>query len=780
MNQQEFLQVKKRALQRYFSRMNPQQLEAVTTVNGALLVLAGAGSGKTTVIINRIVNMVLFGDTLHIMTPVPNYQKLQVLQDYIQGKITLNSEELQNIIAVKPVNPWQILAITFTNKAAEELKNRLAKTLGETAKNIHASTFHSACVRILRTCSDRIGYSNQFTIYDMEDSLKIIKACMKELKISEKDFSPKNMLANISRAKDRMIAPEEYLEEFGEDNYLHVVTEKVYQAYQEQLKKANAMDFDDLIYLTVQIFERHKDILEKYQNKFKYIMIDEYQDTNYAQYRLVSLLSQKYSNLCVVGDDDQSIYSFRGATIENILNFESQFKNCRTIRLEQNYRSTKNILNTANHVIANNKNRKGKNLWTSGQAGELVHIVTASDEKAEAQFIIDNIKKQIIEGKKYSDFVVLYRMNVLSNNLEKYFIKNKIPYRIYGGIRFQDRKEIKDILAYLSVLVNPFDIIRFERIINTPRRGIGETTTVIINKIASDFNISPLEVIENCQNYPRLSRRTAVLTQFAYLMQELKEKISELSLEEFFDFMLEKTGYLDMLKADGKDGEERIEHVREFRSNIVDYVRSHENPTLEEFLEEMALYTDADKNNTEQDVVTLMTMHSAKGLEFDTVFAVGMEENIFPSARSAFEQSELEEERRLAYVTITRAKKYLYLLRVQSRLIFGGYRNNEISRFLTEIPEEYICFEKCQNTEITKIENTSQKSMYFVKKPNLSAGNVNQVFEVGEWIHDAVFGDGIVISAKPIGRDCLLEIAFDKVGIKKLMARYRNIIKISK
>ena len=776
MNQQEFLQVKKIVLQKYFSRMNAQQFEAVTTVNGAVLVLAGAGSGKTTVIINRIANIILFGDTLHMLTPMPNNENLQKLQDYIHGKIILNSKELQNIIAVRSVNPWQILAITFTNKAAGELKTRLTETLGETAKNIHASTFHSACVRILRTCSDRIGYSNQFTIYDMDDSLKVIKSCMKELNISERDFQPKNILAAISQAKDKMIAPEEYAEAFG-DNYVNSVTSKIYQAYQNQLKKSDAMDFDDLIYFTVRIFENHADILEKYQNKFQYIMVDEYQDTNHAQYRLISLLAQKYGNICVVGDDDQSIYSFRGATVENILNFEYEFNNCKVIRLEQNYRSTQNILNTANHVIANNQNRKTKKLWTSGAKGELVHVITASNEKAEAQFIVNYIKKQVAEGKKYSDFAILYRMNAFSNNLENIFIKNRVPYRIYGGIRFQDRKEIKDILAYLSVLINPFDMVRFERMINIPRRGIGESTIVIILKLAKDFQISPLEVINNCKSYPRLARRSAILLQFACLMQELKQKLTELPLEEFFDFMLDKTGYLNMLKEEGENGEDRIANIKEFRSNIVDYVQSHENPTLEEFLEEMSLYTDADKIS-EQDVVSMMTMHSAKGLEFDTVFAVGMEENIFPSSKSAFEESVLEEERRLAYVTITRAKKYLYLLHVKNRLIFGSYRNNSVSRFLNEIPKEYINSENCLSPETTEIEKFPQKSMYFVKQASLSAGNVNQVFEAGERIRDSIFGDGSILSAKPIGRDCLLEIAFDEVGKKKLMARYRHITKL--
>lgn len=806
MNEQEFLQVRKMALQKYFSRMNPQQFDAVTTINGAVLVLAGAGSGKTTVIINRIANMVLFGDTLHQLTPVPNDSNLQKLQNYIHGNVGITLQELQNFIAVRPVNPWQILAITFTNKAAEELKNRLAETLGENAQNVWASTFHSACVRILRTCSERVGYANNFTIYDTDDSLKLLKSCMKEMKISEKNFLPKDILSSISHAKDSMIAPEKYVLEFGND-YFHAMTGKIYQSYQNQLQEANAMDFDDLIYLTVRIFENNPDILEKYQNKFRYLMVDEYQDTNHAQYRLVSLLAEKYGNLCVVGDDDQSIYSFRGATIENILNFEKQFKQCRVIKLEENYRSTRNILNTANDIISHNEYRKKKKLRTSGEDGELVYIVTTTDEKLEAQFIVDKIQKGIIQGKHYADFVVLYRMNALSNYLEKAFVRSHIPYRIYGGIRFQDRKEIKDILAYLTVLVNPFDSVRFERVINVPKRGIGVSTTVAITQIASDLHISPIEVVQNCQNFPVLSRRVPALLQFAYLMEELQQKISELPLEEFFDFMLDKTGYLAMLEQDDKDGEERIENVKEFRSNIVDYVRLHENPTLEGFLEEMALYTDSDKESG-QDTVSMMTMHAAKGLEFDTVFAVGMEENIFPSARSAFEKSELEEERRLAYVTVTRAKRCLYLLHAKSRLVFGDFRNNETSRFLNEISAKYVRFQQClvggitgagslkrllsgvpeEYTyigETTSVKQTPEKPVFSsqdIKTPVSntlpSAGNLNQVFAVGERIHDKIFGDGSILRAEAISNDWLLEIAFDQIGTKKLMARYRQITKL--
>ena len=786
MNEQEFLNLKKKAVEKCFSGMNPEQLKAITTIQGPVLVLAGAGSGKTTVIVNRIANMILFGDTLHTCTAVPNTEEVQKLEEYIQGRIMLTMEELQKLLAVRPVSPWQILAITFTNKAAGELKERLAGTLGNTAQDIHAATFHSACVRILRTCIDRIGYNTSFTIYDSDDSLKIMKACMKKFNISEKNFPPKQVLAAISMAKDEMIAPEEYETQYGAD-YKQTVIAKLYKAYQENLQSADALDFDDLIYQTVRVFEKNPDILEKYQNKYRYILVDEYQDTNHAQYRLVSLLSEKYQNLCVVGDDDQSIYRFRGATIENILSFEDQFPNCKTIKLEENYRSTQHILNAANSVIAHNKGRKKKTLRTSAGDGEPVHLIQVSDERAEAEFIANKIQAAVKSGKNYSDFAVLYRMNALSNGIEKSLIRHKIPYRIYGGIRFQDRKEIKDIMAYLGILQNPFDTVRFERIINTPKRGIGETTVSNIIRISQDLHSSPLEILQNANQFPALGRRTAVLMQFAYLIQQMKQALQQLPLEEFFDFMLEKTGYLAMLNEENEEtARERIENVKEFRSNIVEYAKNQENPSLEGFLSEMSLYTDADKEIS-GDYVSLMTMHSAKGLEFDTVFAAGMENNIFPSFRSIESQEDTEEERRLAYVTITRAKRHLYLLHAQERLIFGDYRRNSISRFLTEIDTQYT-----DSNQKTKKSSVSEKSkpvrvsqlqqqiavINQTKKNPPSKGNPDLKLSAGDRVRDSKFGEGTVLRAESMSNDYLLEIAFDTAGTKKLMAKYRQLIKL--
>lgn len=784
-NLMNFAELKEKAIEKYFSGMNPQQLEAIKTVKGAVLVLAGAGSGKTTVIVNRIANMILFGDVLNTRTAEPEPENLTQLEEYIQGKRILTAEELQKILNVRAISPWKILAITFTNKAAGELKERLSGKLGEAAQKIHASTFHSACVRMLRTCIDRIGYQNNFTIYDTDDSVQTMKQSIKDCQVSEKDFPVKQVLSAVSRAKDEMISPEEYTNQYGSD-YRQKVTAKLYQNYQEKLKSANAVDFDDLIYLMVRIFEQCPDILEKYQNKYMYILVDEYQDTNHAQYRLISLLSAKYGNLCVVGDDDQSIYRFRGADIQNILSFEDEFADCKTIRLEKNYRSTQHILSAANSVIRNNISRKTKTLWTSAGDGEKVHAVKLSDEQAESQYIAEIIQKAVASGKNYSDFMVLYRMNALSNMVEKTLIRNKIPYRIYGGIRFQDRKEIRDVMAYLSILSNPEDLIRFRRVVNTPKRGIGEVMISRITDIAQDLHISPIEVMRNSVSYPILGKRTAALTKFVSLMDELQQALKTMPLAEFFDFMLEKTGYTEMLEQEKETGKERLENVKEFRSNIVYYVENAENPDLEGFLAEMALYTDADKENS-ADTVSLMTIHSAKGLESDSVFAVGMENNLFPSYRSMENEEDLEEERRLAYVLMTRAKRHLFLLHTEQRLIFGDYRNNELSQFVKEIEQEHletedktISSKRKTSTFSRKIpESNLQKQMELLSQTKNTPvqGSPAMHFSAGEEIQDSKFGNGIILRAEKMGNDYLLEIAFDNFGTKKLMARYRKITK---
>ena len=782
MTETEFLSLRQAALRRCFSQMNPQQLDAIMTVKGPVLVLAGAGSGKTTVIVNRIANMVLFGDT-QLLSPVPDDEKIQRIRDYIDGG-SMTMGELQELIAVHPVRPWQILAITFTNKAAGEMKERLTGTLGDEAQDVHAATFHSACVRILRSVADRMGYDHSFTIYDADDSLRTIKAVMKELDISERQFPPKTMAGIISSSKDRMISPEAFSAQAGKD-YRQITAAKIYRAYQARLQSANAMDFDDLIYVTVRIFEQCPDVLDKYRSRYRYILVDEYQDTNYAQYRLVSLLAAEHGNLCVVGDDDQSIYRFRGATIENILQFEEQFPGCRTIRLEENYRSTQNILDAANAVIAHNKGRKQKKLWTAAGAGTPVTLLHVVSERDEAECIADVIEQNVADGMHYSDHAVLYRMNALSNAVERGMIRRKIPYHIYGGVRFLDRKEIRDVLAYLSLIQNPNDFARFQRIVNVPKRGIGEGTAATVIQIAQDLNMPLLEVVRNCGEFPAIARRSAALLKFSALMDKLTEQAEILPMEELFDFMLNETGYLEMLKAEGEEGENRIENVKEFRSNIVSYTEENEEPTLAGFLEETALYAESDKIG-ETDTVSLMTIHTAKGLEFDTVFAVGMETGIFPSQRSFDTQEDMEEERRLAYVMITRAKRHLYLSHAVSRLLFGSTGNNPVSRFVKEIPEELISIDdrtpktlySSRPAEISaKGVSGMRAQMQAIRKQHVPAGQAVDA-KAGDRIVDAVFGEGTVLRAEPMGGDCLLEVAFDNVGTKKLMARYRKIKKI--
>ncbi len=785
MTETEFLTLRQKALRRCFSMMNPQQFEAVTTVNGPVLVLAGAGSGKTTVIVNRIANMVLFGDTAQPPAFLPTDAEIARLLEYINGG-DMTMGELQSIIAQRPVQPWQILAITFTNKAAAELKSRLAETLGDAAMDIHASTFHSACVRILRGCIERIGYERNFTIYDSDDSLRAIKSCMREMDISEKKFPPKSVLSAISHAKDRMLSPDAFAREAGSD-YWKAVAAKLYKAYQERLHDAQAVDFDDLICLTVRVFEECPDVLEKYQRKFRYLMVDEYQDTNYAQYRLVSLLAQEHCNLCVVGDDDQSIYRFRGATIENILQFEEQFSGCKVIRLEENYRSTQHILDAANAVISHNENRKDKTLWTAAGEGDKVKLLKVSMEKDEGQFIADTIEQGIKDGKSYADFAVLYRMNALSNSVERALLRNKIPYRVYGGMRFQDRKEIRDVTAYLCLLQNPDDLVRFERIVNEPKRSIGDATVQRILQIAHDLHMSPIAVMRSAADFPAL-KRPAPLLAFAAMMDGLAELAETAPLDELFDAVVEQTGYKAMLLALGDEGETRLENVDEFRSNIVDYMESSESPTLEGFLEENALYTDADRAE-DTECVSLMSMHSAKGLEFDTVFAVGMEQGIFPSMRSMDTQEDMEEERRLAYVAITRAKRHLYLIHSQNRLLFGSYKQNPPSRFLREIlPEQLDTDDRTiRRANDMPAEISPSGGMSYLKRAQLEAQQERAKrnapapaldFTVGERVNSAVFGDGTVLSIEHMGGDAFMEIAFDRVGTKRIMAKHQKLRRI--
>lgn len=785
MSNDSYIELKQTALKQYFSRMNEMQQEAVFTVNGPLLVLAGAGSGKTTVIVNRIVNMINFGNAFFDTARKGSDFDVEFLKSYINGE-TDDVDGLRDAVAVNPVRPWNILAITFTNKAAAELKERLNAVLGEEVLNINASTFHSACVRILRQEIDRIGYGRDFTIYDSDDAQRLVKAVMSELEISEKNFPPRSVLSEISFAKNRMISPEMMKNDAGGDFRKKVIA-RIYAHYCSRLKDSNALDFDDILLLTVKIFEEFPDALEKFRNRYKYIMVDEYQDTNQVQFRLVSLLSAEHKNLCVVGDDDQSIYKFRGADITNILSFEKQFEGSKVIRLEQNYRSTQTILDAANSVISNNEGRKPKSLWTKGDKGEKVYWYKACDENDEAQFVASEILKHYKETGKYANNAVLYRMNAQSNIIERSFIKSGIPYRVYGGMRFYDRKEIKDVTAYLSFLNNPNDMLRLKRIINEPKRGIGDATVTVLEEISRDLKLSPLEVMRNSSDYPPLSKKSAVLKAVAEIFDDLIEKADTIPLDEFLDEVLDKTGYMAYLKSMGEEGTSRIENVDELHSTIASYVNEAEEPTLSGFLEEVALYTEADRDSGLDDKVTLMTIHSAKGLEYDNIYVVGMEEGIFPGFRSMDSLEELEEERRLAYVAITRAKKHLYISSAAQRMLYGQTQRNLTSRFIKEIGSEFI--EKHDNTialkkmdksddTVTSVHSSSLQQQLARNRTKQTAKNENVEFNVGDRVIHNIFGEGVVISAQKITNDSMLEIAFDKVGTKKIMANFAKIRKI--
>ncbi|MGN0613704.1 MAG: ATP-dependent helicase [Porcipelethomonas sp.] len=779
-----FSELKKKALEKYFGRMNERQKEAVFAVNGPVLVLAGAGSGKTTVIVNRIANMINFGNAYNDDAYQGAEEDSQVLKRYLDGE-DISAEQLREVIAVRPVKPWSILAITFTNKAAGELRDRLSAMLGEAGEGIQAATFHSACVRILRREIDKLGYHSDFTIYDSDDSQRVVKQCLNELEISEKQFPPKSVLAAIGAAKDSLCEPEDMLDEASGD-YRKTVIAKIYNAYQKKLFASNAVDFDDIIKLTVKILTEFPETLEYYQNRYKYILVDEYQDTNQAQFRLVSLLSGGHNNICVVGDDDQSIYKFRGATIENILSFEKQFEGSRVIRLEQNYRSTQTILDAANSVIRNNASRKEKNLWTDSGQGDKIFWYKAQNERDEAQFVAQKIMECVKDGGKFSDSAVLYRMNAQSNLIEQAFVKSGIPYRVYGGMRFYDRKEIKDITSYMAVINNNNDALRMRRIINEPKRGVGDSTLALLNDITNDLGLNLLEVMRNSDDYPMLAKKSAVLKKTANMFDRLIESAETKPLDVFFDELLSQTGYLDYIKDMGDEGITRLENLNELKSTVIAYMNDAEEPSLNGFLEEIALYTDLDKMDADTDAVTMMTIHSAKGLEFTNVFAVGMEDGIFPGMRCMDSDEELEEERRLAYVAITRAKKRLFLSSASQRMLFGSTQRNFTSRFIKEIDKSLI--EKHDNT-IT--ENTDKPAVQEVKsmslqqqlsrnrqKPRTGAAAADADYQTGERVKHNIFGEGTVLSVKKMGNDAMLEIAFDKVGTKKIMANFAKLQKI--
>ena len=742
--------------------LNEMQQLAVDTTEGPLLILAGAGSGKTTVLVNRV----------------------------------------EHIISSHLATPWQVLAITFTNKAAGELRERLVSAIGEEANDIWAYTFHSCCSRILRRFGEKIGYTNHFTIYDTDDSRRVMKQCQKQLGIEDKLINHKSILAEISRAKDSLISPEEY-KQTAQNDFRKSKIAECYELYQAQLKKSDAMDFDDIIFNTVKLLEENEDVRNLYQTQFKYVMVDEYQDTNHAQYVLTSLLADKYKNICVVGDDDQSIYRFRGATIENILSFENHYKGAKVIRLEENYRSTQNILDGANAVISHNKNRKGKTLFTRSGSGDKIVYKTVMSESEESQYIIDEIVKNVNNGMKYSDHAILYRMNAQSRNLEVMLTKSGISHRIIGGHRFFDRKEIKDIVSYLAVINNPSDNVRLQRIINVPKRAIGDTMFANVLEIGAGLGMSAFEVCERADEFQKTSRSASKLMNFTKMIRDFQECIENgMGLNDLLQEVLDVTKYLDYLQEEPETYEDRVNNIKELSSMFIKYEEESEDANLSEFLEDVALISDIDSYNEDEDAVVLMTLHSAKGLEFPVVFIPGMEEGIFPGNQSMFSEEDLEEERRLAYVGITRAKKKLYLISSQQRMLYGQTSRNMPSRFLREIPSSVIDDQSVVarrstgfTTPRTAYANASRNELghsshnkigSYTQSSNSAhkfgqAGNAAQKnnidFKVGDTVCHKSFGTGTVLTVTPMGGDMLLEVAFDKAGTKKMMANYARLEK---
>lgn len=725
--------------------LNAMQQEAVNQTEGPLLILAGAGSGKTTVLVNRV----------------------------------------QHIIGSGLAAPWQVLAITFTNKAAGEIRERLTNAIGPEANDIWAYTFHSCCARILRRFADRLGYTSHFTIYDTDDQKRVMKHCQKALEISDKILHHKSILSEISSAKDSLVDYEEY-KKLAQNDFRKARIADCYELYQKELLKSDAMDFDDIIFNTVRLLEGNPDVLELYQKQFKYVMVDEYQDTSHAQYILVSLLAGGYNNICVVGDDDQSIYRFRGATIENILSFENQYKNARVIRLEQNYRSTQNILDAANAVIANNKNRKGKNLWTQAGSGEKIIFNTLEDEAAEASFIAQEILKNVKNGKKMSDHAVLYRMNAQSRNIEITFAKSGIPHKVIGGNRFFDRKEIKDVISYFAVINNPADNVRLQRIINVPKRGIGDTMFANVMEIATGLGLSAFEVCERADEFQKTLRSAQKLQGFAAMIRHFQDCLDDdMPLSDLLQEVLDKTNYFDYLDEDPESAEDRKNNINELSSMFIKYQEEDADFELSDFLEDVALVADIDSYNEDDDAVVLMTLHSAKGLEFPIVFIPGMEESVFPGNQSVYSEEDLEEERRLAYVGITRAKEKLYLLNARRRMLYGTTNRNQASRFLREIPlsvtdditvQSYVPHSKFGSFTQPAHGSSSSAAHKFGQVGGASVSAQN--YSAGDTVHHKAFGTGVVLSARAMGNDTMLEVAFDRAGTKKLMANYAKLEKI--
>ena len=823
-----YIEARKAVIAQDLMRLNPMQRKAAMTTEGPLLLLAGAGSGKTTVLIQRVYNLLTYGRGSD-SGEVPAWageEELSFLEHFPRQPEEADWAQARQLCAVDVPRPWEIIAITFTNKAAGELKERLAARLGPMANDIWASTFHSACVRILRRDIDRIGFGKDFTIYDSDDSKRVLKDIIKEMNLDEKTFQPRSVLGVISAAKDRYESPEKFAGSHQNENDWKLSRiAKIYDKYAKKLRGANALDFDDIIYYTVQLLQQDADVLHYYQNKFRYVLVDEYQDTNHLQYLLTSLLAGGRKNLCVVGDDDQSIYRFRGANIENILNFEQQYKNARTIRLEQNYRSTQNILDAANAVIKNNTGRKGKTLWTNNGTGDLVTVKTTFNESDEANYVVGDLLMGVNRGRNFRDTAILYRMNAQSNALEYALKRNGIPYKIVGGMKFFDRAEVKDMLSYLCVLNNPLDDLRLRRIINVPTRGIGAATVDKVAVIATEQGASLYEIIRNADLFPELKSASTKLLKFADLIDNLRRSGGSLALPEFYDAVCDQTGYIRALEEkDDMESRGRIENVQELKSNIMGFLaQDPEDATLSGFLNEIALYTDLDSMEADDNCVTMMTIHSAKGLEFPTVYVVGMEEGIFPGSSAQYDEEELEEERRLCYVAMTRAKEKLTLTNARQRMLYGRTTPNPPSRFLEEIPGDNMRWESrpqpryggrgeddplggdrwsdvgsaCSGfgsgysggypsrSNGSRSSYSSGVSSYSERgkptaKPLASAARGGKTaapaaglmqLAKGDVIEHTAFGKGTVQSVRPMGGDALVEVAFDSGAAKKLMLK---------
>ncbi len=782
----EIAALRREIIENEFKDLNDMQQQAVYTVTGPLLILAGAGSGKTTVLVNRIANLLRWGKAYETDQVYGVYSDDEVneIRQAAKGEKTLRDDLVQRLSVSAPA-PWRILAITFTNKAANELKERICRKVGEQGLDIWASTFHSACGRILRSTAHYIGYTSHFTVYDSDDQKRLIKDCIKTLHIDEKVISVRAAMSEISNAKDNMLTPYDFELNAGNDSRLISIA-KIYKLYQERLIKADAMDFDDMIFNTVVILRDFPEVLEKYGNQFRYIMVDEYQDTNHMQYELVRLLASVHGNLCVVGDDDQSIYRFRGATIRNILEFENTFDNTCVIKLEQNYRSTKNILSAANSVIRNNITRKDKTLWTDNSVGDKIIRYNAYDEYDESKFIVKTITDGITKGNTYGDYAVLYRMNSQSQNIERVFVRSGIPYKIIGGRRFYERREIRDMIAYLSVISNHNDNIRLRRIINIPKRGIGDKTVSQIEEISDMLGQSMYDTMQHSDEFEALIKSRPKLLDFISIIEEMSDYLeSGNAISDMYEMLIEKICYPDFILHESDHGEEAVENVRELKSSIMRY--EQENPddaTLQGFLEEVALFTDLDTYNSENEgsFVVMMTLHSAKGLEFDNVFIPGMEENTFPGYLSTLSEEDMQEERRLAYVGITRAKKRLFLSASKSRTLFGKTSHNRPSRFLSELPSDLI---KEITTERPTLNGLAGAAKNAGRKADVARSKVlsGQVqiqqdtnrYKVGMRVKHRSFGEGMIIGARAMASDTLLEIAFDSTGTKKLMANYANL-----